>query len=114
MCWPDFFSQMETINKLLKKQAPKVSKKAVAAGADGEEEARPEATWIRWVNTKNGSKVAVSEEIYQGPAGVVFGGGKSLPPGKMVEEVAWIKMLLLLKWVWILWDLEFEACTCRK
>lgn len=79
---------METINKLLKKQAPKVSKKAAAAGAEGEEDAGPEATWIRWVNNKNGSKVAVSKEIFQGPGGAVFGGGKSLPPGKMVEEVA--------------------------
>lgn len=78
---------METINKLLKKQAPKVNKKAAGQDGDGED-ARPNATWIRWVNNKNGSKVAASEEIMQGPAGTVFGEPKPMPPRKMVEEVA--------------------------
>lgn len=79
---------METINKLLKKQAPKTSKKG-ARGNSPDAEARPPETIIRWVSNKSGSKIAVPEEIMSGPVGDVFG-----PPSrgggttKMVEEVA--------------------------
>jgi Ino eighty subunit 2 len=87
---------METINKLLKKQAPKVNKKAAAAAAAAEanpEEAeggnRNNPVFIRWTSTKSGSRVGVSTELLEGPAGKMFG-----PPsgeakrGKMVEEVS--------------------------
>ncbi|KAL6413997.1 hypothetical protein AUP68_03530 [Ilyonectria robusta] len=81
--------KMETINKLLKKQAPKVNRKAAAAAGelvDGFP--KPDAVFVRWVSNKNGVRVAVPGEIAQGPAGVVFGGPRGLPSGKMVEEVA--------------------------
>lgn len=75
---------METINKLLKKQAPKVNRKA--AGASGEESNRPDPVFIRWVSNKSGVRVAVTEEMLDSPAGQVFGPPK-LQPGKMVQEV---------------------------
>lgn len=81
--------KMETINKLLKKQAPKMNKKAAAAAvADAAaEEAgeRPSAVFIRWVSNKEGSRVAVPEEMMEAPVGRVFGHPR---PRKMVEEVA--------------------------
>ncbi|KAL2753743.1 hypothetical protein ACRALDRAFT_1071848 [Sodiomyces alcalophilus JCM 7366] len=79
--------KMETINKLLKKQAPKTKSKAQAGGDEtpGEEASRPDAIMVRWVSNKDGVRVGVSEEILEGPAGKVFVGG--LPPGKMVQEV---------------------------
>lgn len=83
---------METINKLLKKQAPKINRKAAAAAARAdsptEELYRPDPTLIRWVNNKNGSRVSVPEDIMTGPAGQVFSKGGGLASGKMVEEVA--------------------------
>jgi Ino eighty subunit 2 len=78
--------QMETINKLLKKQAPKVNRKA-AGGASAEEANRPDPVFIRWVSNKSGVRVAVTEEMLDSPAGQVFGPPK-LQPGKMVQEVA--------------------------
>lgn len=84
-------SQMETINKLLKKQAPKINRKAAAAAANaegGEFANRPSPAFVRWVSNKSGSQVSVPEEMLSGPAGKVFGGGSGLASGKMVEEVA--------------------------
>lgn len=82
--------QMETINKLLKKQARKISKKALDDSLEGGS-GKPQPTLIRWVSTKSGSRVAASNEIMEGPAGTVFGEYKPPPaasPSKMVEEVA--------------------------
>nr|6FHS_H Chain H, les2 [Thermochaetoides thermophila DSM 1495] len=88
--------KMETVNKLLKKQAPRTTRRAAqaAAAAEEAEEAakqpkRPDPMMIRWVNNKMGSVVAVPEELLGTHAGVVFGAGpgKGLPAGKMVEEV---------------------------
>lgn len=78
---------METINKLLKKQAPKISRKAARAGSAGEDEHRANPIFIRWVSTKDGTRVSVPQEILAGPAGRVFAKG-GLAPGKMVQEVA--------------------------
>lgn len=79
---------METINKLLKKQAPKTSKKG-ARGTSPEAGAKPADTLIRWVSNKSGSRVAVPDEIMSGPVGDVFGPpGKGSGASKMVEEVA--------------------------
>ncbi|GAB0131991.1 hypothetical protein EsDP_00000442 [Epichloe bromicola] len=84
--------KMETINKLLKKQAPKVNRKAAAAAARGESpdegEHKSNSTLIRWINNKNGSNVSVPEDILSGPAGQVFSRGGGLSSGKMVEEVS--------------------------
>lgn len=84
--------QMETINKLLKKQAPKINRKAAAAAANGEfledEASRPSAIFVRWVSSKDGVRVAVPKEMLEGPAGKVFGGPRGRTSGRMVEEVA--------------------------
>ncbi|OAA44328.1 hypothetical protein NOR_04056 [Metarhizium rileyi] len=85
--------KMETINKLLKKQAPKINRKAAAAAvradSPNEESFKPDPTLIRWVNNKSGSRVSVPEDIIAGPVGQIFKKNSSgLVPGKMVEEVA--------------------------
>lgn len=76
----------ETINKLLKKQAPKTNRKAQHADGDGESN-RPSPVFVRWVSNKDGSLVAVPDEMLTGPAGRVFTPG-GLKSGKMVEEVS--------------------------
>ncbi|KAI6780701.1 INO80 complex subunit-like protein [Emericellopsis cladophorae] len=88
--------KMETINKLLKKQAPKVNKKAAAAAAaaeanseEGEHGSRNNPVFIRWTSTKSGNRVGVSNDLIEGPAGSLFGPPSSgLKRGKMVNEVA--------------------------
>ncbi|KAF4441377.1 hypothetical protein F53441_12054 [Fusarium austroafricanum] len=85
--------KMETINKLLKKQAPKINRKAAAAsgagaGASGEDANKPDPVFIRWVSSKSGVRVAVTEAMLDSPAGQVFKGTSELVPGKMAQEVA--------------------------
>ncbi|EWY84933.1 hypothetical protein FOYG_12274 [Fusarium oxysporum NRRL 32931] len=81
--------KMETINKLLKKQAPKINRKAAAAGAGGSEDSnKPDPVFVRWVSNKNGVRVAVTEEMLDSPAGQVFKPASNLARGKMVQEVA--------------------------
>ncbi|KAH8677531.1 PAPA-1-like conserved region-domain-containing protein [Xylariales sp. PMI_506] len=77
----------ETIDKLLKKQAPKNNRKSQLGldTPDGEQRANP--IFVRWVSTKDGSKVSVPDEILAGPPGRVFVAG-GLRNGKMVEEVS--------------------------
>lgn len=80
---------METINKLLKKQAPKTNRKGGAAGGRAltpdDDEPRAHPVFVRWVNTKDGSCVAVPGEVLWGPSGSVFArGGRRLGRGKMV------------------------------
>lgn len=81
--------QMETINKLLKKQAPKINKKAAAAAAaaemEAEEDAKANPAFVRWVNRKQGSVIGVPGEMIDGPLAGPFVKSGS---GKMVEEVA--------------------------
>ena len=74
---------MDTINKLLKKPAPKRRTRAEimaaqAAGAtpgaeDGEYE-RPDALFVRWVSNRDGSRIGVPEEWLDAPIGQVFRG----------------------------------------
>ena len=81
--------QMETINKLLKKQAPKTNRRVGHLPGDESppEFPKPNPVFIRWVSSKKGSIVAVPEEIIEGPVGRVFvPGGSGL--GKTVEEVS--------------------------
>ncbi|KAF4968856.1 hypothetical protein FZEAL_10336 [Fusarium zealandicum] len=81
--------KMETINKLLKKQAPKVNRKAGGAGdTPGENGQKPDSVFIRWVSNKGGVRVAVAEEMIESPAGKIFGPASKRAPRKMVEEVA--------------------------
>ena len=83
---------METINKLLKKQAPKINKKAAAAAAaaeaEGGEGSRPNPAFVRWVNSKSGSVIGVPTDMVEGPAGKMLGTATKMTSGKMVEEVA--------------------------
>lgn len=79
---------METINKLLKKQAPKTSKKR-SGSVDAD--VGPPSTLIRWVSNKNGSKVSAPNEVMAGPVGEIFGSpgqGSNLNGSKLVQEVA--------------------------
>ncbi len=80
---------METINKLLKKQAPKTNRRVGhLPGEDTPPEfPKPNPVFVRWVSSQKGSIVAVPEEIIEGPAGRVFVPG-GLGSGKMVEEVS--------------------------
>ncbi|EMR63802.1 putative papa-1-like conserved region family protein [Eutypa lata UCREL1] len=81
--------KMETINKLLKKQAPKTTRKAQLAleATPDVDSQRANPIFIRWVNNKDGSRVAVPDEVVSGPIGRVFVPG-GLKSGKMVEEVS--------------------------
>lgn len=83
---------METINKLLKKQAPKTNRRnAILAGDEtpDQEGSRADPMFVRWVSTKEGSRVGVPDEMLIGPTGRLFvGGGTGLPGGKMVQEVS--------------------------
>jgi len=97
---------METINKLLKKPAPKRRTRAeiIAAqqadamatpGAEYGEEERPDPVFVRYVSNANGSRLGIPEEWLEGPAGELLAGekkfaaaGVSLGVGRMVEEVS--------------------------
>lgn len=82
---------MDTINRLLKKQAPKRRGRIPAAETAGEatpdvpvEVEKPDSTMIRWISGREGCKVLVPDEVLGTPAGRPFGG---LPKGKLIEEV---------------------------
>ena len=88
---------MDTINKLLKKPAPKRRTRAeiIAAqqaeamatpGAEDGEEEKPDRLYVRWVHNKNGSRIGVPVEWLEGPIGEQFqrNNGRT----RMVEEVA--------------------------
>jgi Ino eighty subunit 2 len=83
---------MDTINKLLKKQAPKTNARrkdlagpSASDNVDGEP-AKPEPIFVRWVSNKDGNQINIPEEMIDSPVGVMFKPGV-LKTGKMVEEV---------------------------
>ncbi|PYH99576.1 PAPA-1-domain-containing protein [Aspergillus ellipticus CBS 707.79] len=84
--------KMDTINRLLRKQAPKRRGRIPAGeageGGSGDQEAqeyeKADPVMVRWVSGREGSKVSVPEEWLGMPAGRVFGGNGS---GKLVQEV---------------------------
>ena len=100
---------MDTINRLLKKQAPKrrgrakdvslVSAVATAAedGATPGEEVveyeKPSPYYTRWVQHAGGTALGIPEEWLGTPAGRLFEGSRKaevahpMAPGRMVEEV---------------------------
>ncbi|KAH1498835.1 hypothetical protein LV164_005123 [Aspergillus fumigatus] len=85
--------KMDTINRLLRKQAPKrrgripvAEAEANAAEAEAEEAEKPQLTMVRWVSGREGSRIGVPEEWLGTPAGRVFGETPSRP-SKLVEEV---------------------------
>ncbi|EFQ99245.1 hypothetical protein MGYG_02258 [Nannizzia gypsea CBS 118893] len=91
--------KMDTINKLLKKQAPKRRGKISAAEAAGEstpgqqepqEPEKPDPTMIRYVINQNGYRIGVPNEWLGTPAGNIFGNPTNNPAthtGKLVEEI---------------------------
>lgn len=100
-------SQMDTINKLLKKPAPKRRTRAeilaaqaaeATPGADDEDYVpKADPLFARWTSRMDGCTLAVPEEWLEGPLGEIFrkpGEGKapvisiSSGSGRMIEEVA--------------------------
>ncbi|OJD17921.1 hypothetical protein AJ78_02026 [Emergomyces pasteurianus Ep9510] len=96
--------KMDTINKLLKKQAPKrrgkISAAETAAGGDTtprtqdpQEPEKPDPIMIRYVSNRNGCRVGVPEEWLGTPAGRIFGkvptkqGSEPNQGHRLVEEV---------------------------
>lgn len=87
--------QMDTINRLLRKQAPKRRGRAAAAEATdttpAEQEApepeRPDPLIVRWVSNSNGCRVSVPQEWLGTPAGRMFGPPIAGGDSKMVEEL---------------------------
>ncbi|KAF2154460.1 hypothetical protein K461DRAFT_293105 [Myriangium duriaei CBS 260.36] len=89
--------KMDTINKLLKKPAPKRRTRAemiaAAAAADtpGLEDGEQESAYplyTRWVNNSSGSRLGVPTEWLEGPVGEALSKGWTKPPPRaLVEEV---------------------------
>lgn len=82
---------METINKLLKKQAPKTNARRRDFNGGGDttidgEPVKPNPIFVRWVSNKDGNRIAVPEEWTAGPVGSIFVGGVA-GSGKLIEEV---------------------------
>lgn len=88
---------MDTINRLLRKQAPKrrgrvsAIEAAEATPADREQQyfEKPDPTVVRWVSNRDGCRLGVPEEWLGTPAGRMFGSGAAETHGvrKLVEEV---------------------------
>lgn len=88
---------MDTINRLLKKQAPKRRGRAkdIINTADGEvtpndveeEEpmVKPDLLFVRWVSNRFGSRIGVPEEWLEAPVGELFASRSS--NGKTVQAV---------------------------
>ncbi|KAF7913086.1 uncharacterized protein EAE98_011637 [Botrytis deweyae] len=90
--------KMETINKLLKKQAPKTNARrrdlngpAVDATPEGEPQ-KPNPLFVRWISNKDGNRIGVPEEWMEGPIGALFQGGVKASgnemDGKLIQEVS--------------------------
>jgi Ino eighty subunit 2 len=87
---------METINKLLKKQAPKTNARRNGFnGISGESNEDSEGhkanpLFVRWVSNKDGNRIGVPEEWLEGPVGAIFQGGikQAGMGGKLIEEVS--------------------------
>ncbi|KAI9681315.1 MAG: hypothetical protein M1817_002598 [Caeruleum heppii] len=82
------FFKMETINKLLKKQAPKTRRirQPENEGDDTPmttevEVEKPKATVVRWTSTREGSRICVPTEWLEAPVGKVF--EPAVPPREM-------------------------------
>jgi len=87
--------KMETINKLLKKQAPKTNaRRNLLNGAGGDstpdsEAQKPNPIFVRWVSNKDGNRIGVPEEWLEGPIGNIFQGSVKAAPmgGRLIGEV---------------------------
>lgn len=88
---------METINKLLKKQAPKTNARRnimnnIAGDATPDSEGqKANPLFVRWVSNKDGNRIGVPEEWMESPVGSLFQGGvKQDGAGmgrKLIQEV---------------------------
>ena len=103
---------MDTINRLLKKQAPKrrgkisLAETTAAAGGGNDsvqndettsqviEYEKPNPVYIRWISNRDGCRIGVPEEWLGSPLGRIFEGGEmsrskvfGMSSGRMVEEV---------------------------
>ena len=85
---------METINKLLKKQAPKTQGRrkdaAHLAGDATPEEEKADPLFVRWISNKDGNRIGVPEEWLEGPVGAFLKDSvtaENALGGKMVQEV---------------------------
>lgn len=86
---------MDTINRLLKKQAPKRRGRVTEINTEEDEEPeheKPSPIYVRYIQNSQGSRVAVPEEWLAAPVGQVFirtaPAGSARPfGGRMVEEV---------------------------
>jgi Ino eighty subunit 2 len=89
------FNQMDTINRLLKKQPPKRGRRALLgadSGDEGENE-RANPLFVRYIQNAKGTQLGVPDEWLQAPVGICFTGElapKAPRPftGRMVEEVS--------------------------
>lgn len=85
---------METINKLLKKQAPKTNARRKdlngEATPDNTEAPKANPMFIRWISNKDGNRIGVPEEWLDAPVGGVFRDSvkASGMGGKLIEEVS--------------------------
>lgn len=85
---------METINKLLKKQAPKTNARRKdlngEATPDGTDVQKPSPHFVRWVSNKDGNRIGVPEEWVESPVGGIFRSSvKGLGMGgKLIQEVS--------------------------
>ena len=87
--------QMDTINRLLKKQPPKRGRKLqeITDGQDDDDVERAHPLYVRYTQNAKGTTLAIPDEWLQAPAGTVLSGAPapSTPrpfSGRMVEEVA--------------------------
>lgn len=89
---------MDTINRLLKKQAPKrrgritVTETAAGEGTPDvpAEFEKADPTMIRWTSSRDRCRIGVPEEMFGGPAARLFGeppAGSESGSRKLVEEV---------------------------
>lgn len=71
---------METINKLLKKQAPKTNARRKELNGEQSSEgngdtSKPNAIFTRWISNKEGNSVSVPNEWLDSPVGGLFKNG---------------------------------------
>lgn len=89
---------METINKLLKKQAPKTNARRRDFNGNGDatpngEPQKANPLFVRWVSNKDGNRIGVPGEWLEAPSGGLFSGAAKADGGlgmggKLIQEVS--------------------------
>ncbi|KAK6582028.1 hypothetical protein PZA11_005725 [Diplocarpon coronariae] len=87
--------KMETINKLLKKQAPKTNaRRSIMNAADAGtanavvESSQPNPGFVRWVSNKDGNRIGVPKEWLDAPVGEIFRDSTKGMGGNLITEVS--------------------------